>query len=138
MSTERLSRKEIKHEIRDDAFRHAVGESYGYVLGHRRNLLLGAGAVVLLIVAVVGWRTWVTRREAAASEKVGQAIKVYDAPIVATGATPDDPVTPSFADEKTRQTRAKQHFEELADDYSGTGGGAIAQVYLGRIRLLEG
>lgn len=138
MSTQRLSRKEIKHEIRDDAFRHAVGESYDYVLGHQRNLLLGAGAVLLLIVAVVGWRTWHTRREGAASEKVGQAIKVYDAPIVATGATPDDPDTPSFADEKSRQTRAKRQFEELADDYSGTGGGAIAQVYLGRIRLMEG
>src|SRR5687768_6705232 len=105
MSSERLSRKEIKHEIRDDAFRHAVGESYGYVLGHRRNLILGAAAVLLLIAAVIGWRTWRNRQETAASEKVGQAIKVYEAPIVTTGATPDDPDTPSFPDEKSRQAR---------------------------------
>jgi predicted negative regulator of RcsB-dependent stress response len=138
MSSQRLSRKEIKHEIREDAFRQAVGESYGYVLGHRRNLLLGAGIVVLLIVAVVGWRTWATRRETAASDKVARAIKVYQAPVVATGATPDDVDDPSFADEKTRQTRAKRLFEELESDYAGTGGAAVAQVYLGRLRLQEG
>ena len=138
MSTQRLSRKEIKHEIRDDAFRHAVGESYGYVRGHQRNLLLGIGGVALAIAAVVGWRAWDTRREAAASDQLGHAIAVYDAPVVPTGATPDDPDTPSFADEKTKQARAKQLFESIAGDYSRTGGAAVADVYLGRIRLQEG
>ena len=138
MSTQRLSRKEIKHEIRDDAFRHAVGESYDYVRGHRRNLLLLVAAVLLLGAGFVVWRTWHGRQESAASEKVGAAIKVYEAPIVATAATPDDAESPSFADEKSRQARAKQLFAAVASDYSGTGGAAIAQVYLGRIRMLEG
>jgi predicted negative regulator of RcsB-dependent stress response len=138
MSSTRLSRKEIKHEIRDDAFRHAVGESYGYVRGHQRNLLLAIGGVVLLIAAVVGWRAWDTRREAAASDQRGRAIAIYDAPVVPTGATPEDPDAPSFADEKIRQARAKELFEKIAADYSRTGGAAVARVYLGRIRLQDG
>ena len=138
MSSQRLSRKEIKHEIRDDAFRHAVGESYDYVRGHRRNLLLAIGGVVLLVGGVAGWRAWDTRREAAASDQLGRAIAVYDAPVVPTDAKPEDPDSPSFADEASKQARAKQLFEGIAKDYSGTGGAAVAEVYVGRMRLQAG
>jgi len=138
MSSQRLSRKEIKHEVREDAFRHAVGESYDYVRGHQRNLLFGILAAVLLIAAVVGWRMWDSRREMAASEKLGRALQVYDAPIQATGAKPDDESAPSFPDEASRRARAQKLFDELAKDYRGTGGAAGAQVYLGRMRLQAG
>ena len=138
MTSQRLSRKEIKHEIRDDAFRHAVGESYGYVLGHRRNLLLAIGGVVVLIAAVVGWRVWDGKREAAAADQLGRAIAAYDAPVVPSGAQPDDPDAPSFPDEAAKQARAKQLFEGIAKDYSRTGGAAVANVYIGRIRLQAG
>lgn len=138
MSTQRLSRKEIKHEIRDDAFRHAVGESYGYVRGHQRNLLLAIGGVVLLVAAVAGWRTWATRREAAASDQLGHAIAAYDGQVVTTAANPDDLDSPSFPDEKSKQARAKELFEKLAKDYPRTGGAAVAEVYLGRIRFQQG
>jgi hypothetical protein len=137
MSSQRLSRKEIKHEIREDAFRHAVEESYDYVRDHRRNLVLGIAAVVLLAGGVAGWRAWQVRREAAASDALGRAIQVYDAPVVPTGAKPDDPDEPSFADEASRRASAKQLFEKLEKGSSGTGAAAVAQVYLGRIRLQE-
>lgn len=137
MSTQRLSRKEIKHEIREDAFRHVVGDSYDYVRGHRRNLALAIGGVVLVVVAVVGWRTWHERREAAATELLGQAIKAYGAPVVPTGAKPEDPEEPSFPNEASRTARAKQLFERLEREYRRTGGAAVGQVYIGRIALLE-
>lgn len=137
MSTQRLSRKEIKHEIREDAFRQVVGEGYDYVRGHGRNLTLAIGGVALAIVAVVGWRTWHDRREAAATELLGQAIKVYDAPVVPIGAKPNDPEEPSFASEASRTARAKELFERLERDYRGSGGAAVGQVYVGRIRFQE-
>jgi tetratricopeptide (TPR) repeat protein len=135
MSTQRLSRKEIKHEIRDDAFRHAVGGGYDYVRGHGRNLALTLAGLVVVAGAVVGWRTWHDRREAAATELLGRAIKTYDAPVVPTGAKPDDAEEPSFADEASRAAKAKELFERLEHDYRGTGGAAVGQVYIGRIRL---
>jgi tetratricopeptide (TPR) repeat protein len=137
MSSQRLSRKEIKHEIRDDAFRHSVEASYDYVRGHRRNLVLGVTAVLLLVAGIAGWRTWQVRREAAASDLLGKAIAAYDAPVVPTGAKPDDESEPSFPDEKSRLARAKQLFSQVERDYSGTGAGAVAQVYQGRIKLQE-
>ncbi|HEV8632127.1 MAG TPA: tetratricopeptide repeat protein [Thermoanaerobaculia bacterium] len=138
MSSQRLSRKEIKHEIRDDAFRHSVEASYDYVRGHRRNLLLGIGGVVLLALAVLGFRTWQQQRESGAGELLGQAIKVTEAPVVASGAKPDDPDAPSFADEKSRDARARQLLEKLESDYSGTGSADVGKVYLARLALLQG
>jgi len=137
MSSQRLSRKEIKHEIRDDAFRHSVEASYDYVRGHQRNLVLGIAAVLLLVVGIAGWRTWQVRRETAASDLLGKAIAAYDAPVVATDAKPDDETEPSFPDEKSRLARAKQLFSQVEKDSSGTGAAAVAQVYQGRIKLQE-
>jgi predicted negative regulator of RcsB-dependent stress response len=138
MSSQRLSRKEIKHEIRDDAFRHVVGESYDYVRGHRRNLILAIGAVVVLVGGIAGWRAWDARRERAASDELGHAIAAYDAPVVTTDAKPDDLDSPSFPHEASKQAKSKQLFEEIAADYSGTGAAAVADVYVGRIRLQAG
>jgi len=52
MSTQRLSRKEIKHDVREDAFRHGVEASYEYVKGHRRPLLLTIVGVIALVLAI--------------------------------------------------------------------------------------
>ncbi|HEV8238203.1 MAG TPA: tetratricopeptide repeat protein [Thermoanaerobaculia bacterium] len=138
MSSQRLSRKEIKHDIRDDALRHAVGESYDYVRGHRRNLVLAIAGVVLVAGAFAGWRAWNTRREATASDALGHAIAAYDGAVVPADANPDDLDSPTFPDEKSKQARAKQLFEQVAKDYPRTGGAAVAEVYLGRIRFQEG
>ena len=138
MTSQRLSRKEIKHDIRDDALRHAVGESYDYVRGHGRNLALAIGALVLVVAAFAGWRAWSVRREAAASDQLGHAIAAYDGQVVATGANPDDVDSPTFPDEKSKQARAQQLFEKLAKDYPRTGGAAVAEVYLGRIHFQQG
>jgi TolA-binding protein len=138
MTSQRLSRREIKHDVRDDAFRHAVGEGYDYVRGHRRNLVLGIGGIVLLIAAIVGWRVWDVRREAGAADQLGRAIAAYDGPVVATGADPDDPDSPSFPDDKARVARARQLFEQVAGDFGGTGAAGVAGVYLGRIRFQDG
>jgi len=138
MSSQRLSRKEIKHDIRDDALRHAVGESYDYARGHWRNLALAIGGVVLVVAAFAGWRAWSARREANASDQLGHAIAAYDAPVVTTDANPGDLDSPSFPDEKSKTARAQELFEKITKDYPRTGGAAVAEVYLGRIRFQQG
>ena len=138
MSSQRLSRKEIKHDIRDDALRHAVGESYDYARGHWRNLALAIGGIVLVVAAYAGWRTWSERREANASDQLGHAIAAYEGSVVATDANPNDLDAPTFPDEKSRQARAQELFEKITKDYPRTGGAAVAEVYLGRIRFQQG
>ena len=137
MSSQRLTRKEIKHDVRDDAFRHAVEGGYGYVRGHQRNLILAIASIVVVVAGFGGWRTWQAKREASASDLLGHAIASYDAPVVTSDAKPDDLIQPSFPDDASRLARAKGQLEQLERDYSGTGAAAVGKVYMGHIRLQE-
>jgi predicted negative regulator of RcsB-dependent stress response len=136
--SQRLSRKEIKHEIRDDAFRHSVGASYDYVLGHQRTLILAIVGALLLAGAIAGYRVWSLRRERAAGELLGRATIVLEAPVVATGAKPDDLIAPSFPDDKSRDSRGKELLEQLRGEYPRSAAAEVAAVQLGRLRLDAG
>jgi predicted negative regulator of RcsB-dependent stress response len=136
--SQRLSRKEIKHEIRDDAFHQGVERSYDYVRSHRRNLILAIVGVVLLAVAIGGWRAWSLNREREAGALLGRATVVLQAPVVATDARPDDIVEPSFADEASREARGRELLEQLREEYPRTAAAEVAAVQLGRLRLEAG
>jgi hypothetical protein len=136
--SQRLSRKEIKHDIRDDAFHHSVEAGYGYVADHRRMLLLVLAGVVAVAVAIAGIRTWMVSRERAAADALAAALEVVEAPVVATGAKPDDPREPSFPDETSRDARAAELLAQVVERYPRSGAGAVATVHLGRLRLTAG
>jgi tetratricopeptide (TPR) repeat protein len=133
--SQRLSRKEIKHDIRDDAFHHGVEASYEYVSGHRRLLLGVIGGVIALALLIAGVRAYLVSREGKAAEALGHALEVLAAPVVPTGAKPDDPRAPSFPDEASRDARAKALLEEVREEHGSTGAAAVASVHLGRLRL---
>lgn len=138
MSQERLSRKEIKHDVREDAFQQSVAGGVQYVAGHR-GMLLGVIAGILALVAlVVAWRVWSASQERAAAELLGEAERVLAAPIVTSDAKPDDPRTPSFADEASRTARAQEILQRLREDHGGKAAGAVAAIYLGRLRFDAG
>jgi tetratricopeptide (TPR) repeat protein len=138
MTEQRLSRKEIKHDVRDDAFRHGVTEGYEYVAGHRRLLLAILGGIVALVAVVVGIRMWLESRERAATELLGRAERVMVAPIVTSGAKPDDEAEPTFADEASRSAKATELLEALHDQHASSAPGAVAAIYLGRVRFDAG
>lgn len=138
MSQQRLSRKEIKHDLRDDAFHHTVGAGYEYVAGHRRQLLLVLGGVVLAAALAAGGWAWLQRRESTAGERLSHALTVLEAPVVTSGARPEDPRAPSFADAASRDRRAAELLAEVHDRYGSTAAGAVAAVHLGRMRLDAG
>jgi tetratricopeptide (TPR) repeat protein len=138
MTQQRLSRKEIKHDIQEDAFRHGVAETFQYVAGHRR-LLVGALVGVLALVALfIAVRAYMASRERASSELLGRAERVLAGPIVTSGAEPEDDRAPSFPDDASRTARAKALFEELREEHGGTAAGAVATVYLGHMRHQAG
>ena len=138
MSSQRLSRKEIKHEIRDDAFHQGVERSYDYVVSHRRNLVLAIAGALLLACALGGWRAWSLHRESEAGALLGEATRVLQAPISATDPKPQDPVEPSFADEKARDARGGELLERLREEYPRTAAAEVSAVQLGRLRLEAG
>jgi hypothetical protein len=131
MTEQRLSRKEIKHDIQEDAFRHSVAEGYQYVAGHGKLLLGVVAGILLLAAAVVGVRAWLAARDRAATEVLAQAERVLAAPIVTSGAQPDDERKPSFPDAASRTAKAKELLERLRDEHGSSAAAAVATIYLG-------
>ena len=132
--TQHLTRKEMK---RDD-FATAVGRGMEYAESHARTLLLGLGVVALLAVLFLVGRIFLGHRADQANEDLSHALKVYQAPIDAAAAKPDDPKSPSFPDAQARRTRAKQLFEKVRDDYGSSDAADVAGVYLAQIAAEEG
>jgi len=131
---QRLTRKEIK---RDD-FAAVVGRSVEYAEGHVRTIVYAVAGVVLLALAGLGIYYWRGHQRLQANEALAQALKVHDAPIAPTGAKPNDPGEPSFANEAARRQRARQLLEKVRDDYGSTDAADVAGVYLARIAADEG
>lgn len=132
--TARLRRQEIKR----DEFVETVGGAVGWLQEHGRKLMLGVLGLLLLALAFTVWRVVQSGRGEAAGEALGRALAVLEAPVGSPSPSPEDPDDPSFADEAQRRERARQLFGELAESYSGTDAGAIAQVYLGDLAAEAG
>ena len=64
--SDRLTRKDIKHDIQQDEFVATVGRGVDYAQHHVRQLLLVLGGVVLLGAVVLGGRAWFAHRGDAA------------------------------------------------------------------------
>lgn len=130
----RLSRQEIK---RDEVL-ETLGGFVGFVRNHGRTILLGIGAVILVVLAVVAYRVMQAGKAAEGSEALARALVAYDAPVDPEGANPEDPLSPVFASEESRTARATALFAGVADDYSGTDPGDIAGAYLGSLASATG
>jgi tetratricopeptide (TPR) repeat protein len=130
----RLSRKDMK---RDD-FATAVERSVEYAESHTRMILYAIGAVVVLAGLVFGIRALLAQRSAAAGTELAYALKVYQAPVAATGAKPQDKQEPSFPSEAARQSRAQALFEGVRVHHSHTDAADVAGLYLAQIAASQG
>jgi predicted negative regulator of RcsB-dependent stress response len=131
---QRLTRKDIK---RDD-FAAAVGRSVEYAESHVKTILYAVGGVLALGAVAAGVWFFLGSRRQEANEALAAATKVYQAPIAATGAKPNDPSEPSFATEAARRARAKELLEKVRDDYGMTDAADVAGLYLAPIAADEG
>lgn len=130
----RLTRKEIKQ----DDFRAAVGRSVEYAESHVRTIIYAVGGVVALAAVAVAVYFYLGHRRQEASEALAEATKVYQAPIAATGAKPNDPDAPTFPTEAARRARAKELLEKARDDYGMSDAADVAGLYLAQIAADEG
>ncbi len=131
--SQQLTRKDIKR----DELANAMEKGVEYAESHARTLLIAVGTLVAVAVIAALWFTYRGHRSENANEALAQAIKVYQAPIDPTAARPDDPDSPTFADEAARMAKAKTLFQTVFDDYGSTSAGSVGAVYLGQIAMAE-
>lgn len=128
----RLTRKEIK---RDEVLETLT--SIMHWLGdNSRNILVGLGVVLLLILAGAAYYGYRQGREAEAGELLAEAVDVLAAPAGpgADGAGGGE----SFVDERARAARGREILDQVRSDFSGTSAARIARVYLGELAASEG
>ncbi len=129
----RLTRKAIKRDIRQDEIRSSIEVAIDWIYERRRQLTIAACAVVVLALLGVGVSYTLDLRRESAEELLAKAMKVADAPIVKEGAKPEDAKDPSFASEEDRRQQA----QALLDEVSGAPKG-LAELYLANYAFADG
>ncbi len=136
--SQRLTRKEIKHDIREDEVRNVLVRVFDFIQ-ERPSVVVGAVAgFVVLILGVTGLFAYMDSRGETASEELAGALKIAAAPVTENDATPDDPKDPSFASEEAKRTRVKEAFEEVRSGGGSNLVGEVADLYLADIAASEG
>ena len=95
----------------------------------QKAILYGVIAVVAIIVIVAGY-TFYQHRSAAADTAFGQAMETYQTP-VASATQPVPPGVKTFPDTKSRAAAANTQFQQVADKYSLTTSGRLAEYFVG-------
>lgn len=132
--SKRLTRKQIKEDIRHDELQTAVTSTVDSIASHRKLVIWGVVAVVVVAAAVSIALYWKQSRDTKASLALDKAIEIYEAPIVETGAKPDDPDHPSFSSEEERRAKARPAFQAV----SGGTAADVASLFLAEMSLAEG
>ena len=117
--SQRLTRKEIKHDIREDEVRNVLVRVFDFLQERPREAAGIAGACVALVLAVIGLFAYLDRRGEAANEELAAALKIAAAPVNEEDARPEDPQEPSFATEEAKRTRVKEAFGEVGGGVAG-------------------
>ena len=129
----RISRKEMKK----DELVLEVSKAVELVQSNKRDLILWGSIAVVLVVAVVGGYFFYTNRVDTASEELGNAMRLYHAPIrpISLNDAGDEPTFPTV---QGRDEEALKGFETVANKYSMMRAGKIARYYVGIVQLDQG
>lgn len=136
--SDRLTRKEIKHDIQQDEFVATVGRGVDYAQHHVRQLLLAVAGLVVLGAILLGGRAWLAHRGDAAHDALAQATRLLEAPIDSAAPKPDDAQAPTFASAEARRARAKAAFEAVVAEHGGSDPADVARLHLAGIAVEEG
>jgi predicted negative regulator of RcsB-dependent stress response len=119
-----ISRKELKK----DEVRETLAHGAEAVLSHQQLTTYILIAAIVIGLGVFGWKTYAERQTVKASATFDDAMKVFQARVLAAGETPE-PGEVTYADERTKFSDAAQKFGDIAAKYPRTHPGQLASYY---------
>lgn len=131
--SDRLTRKEMKQQ---DGFQVAMGRTLDTVQRNRRQIVLFAVVLVVLVAAVIGWFIYSAAVEGDAQAALSEGIEIYSAPL--EGEDGAGGADRTFPDEEARTAAAEEAFEGVVDEYGLSDAADVARVYLGDIAASRG
>jgi len=136
--SKRLSRKEIKHDIREDELQTRMVSVVDRLAANPRLVTGLAIALLALALLAAGAVSYVDHQRNQASAVLARALETADAPIVESDAKPDDPKEPSFASEEERRAKTLEAMGKVPRGLGGAAAGEVAELYEARLALDEG
>lgn len=136
--SQRLTRKDIKEDIRHDGFVTTVEQSIDYIQAHARTLGIALAALVAVVLAAVGVNLYLGHRATEANAALAEAMEAASAPIVSEGTEEGTDADLTFPSEEARRQRARELFEGVKAEYGATEAGSVATLYLANMALEEG
>jgi predicted negative regulator of RcsB-dependent stress response len=122
--SEHISRKELKQDKVRETFEHGAEA----VLSHTRIASFALIVVVIIGTAYLGWRFYSDRQNNQAQVLLDDAMRVFSAPIAATGQ-PALPGELTYADPAKRAEDAEVKFAAAAAKYPNTKPGKLSRYY---------
>lgn len=130
--SKRLTRKQIKEDIRHGDLKTAVSTTYDKVQSNQTLIAVAVGAVLVAGIGFALVRVYLASRDEKAAQELAAAVDVYEAPVGddVSGQTQG----PRFASDEERRSRAREAFQAVA------GGAAedVAGLYLADLALRDG
>ena len=119
-----ISRKELKR----NEFRESIAHGAEAVVSHQQTAWTIGGAVLVVALAIFGWRFYTQRQTVKADAELTDALKIYEAPIH-SDTEPAAPGELTYATEANRDSDAEHKFSDIAARYPRTHPGQIARFY---------
>lgn len=134
--SKRLTRKQIKEDIRHGDLQTAVSTTYEKILSSQKLIVGAVVAVVALGIVSALVYFYLTRRGETAANELAAAVEIYDAPLAGddTGDAAAGESGPRFASDEERRTKAREALQEV----EGGTAGDVAGLYLADLALREG
>lgn len=123
-------RTQTRHQLKQDRFAATATEAVSWTVEHREKLIYGGIAVAVVAAILIGGWWYTQRQNEAGSAALGEALSVYNAPIVAAGQPPT-PEVKTFTSNADRAKAAKAEFKNVADRYGHTASGEMAKYFVG-------
>jgi tetratricopeptide (TPR) repeat protein len=119
----RVTKKDLK---KPDEFMSLTEQAFLFVAAHMRKVILGAVALVVIVLALLGFRWWGEKKEAEAYQKFSLAIQSYG-------------MAASPGRESGSDPRALvQMFDQVISNYPRTSAGKLSLLYKGNVLLQSG
>lgn len=119
-----------RHELKEDKFAQAAKDTVSWASDHEKSLLTTFAIVLVIVGLLAGGWFWYQDRESKAGLALGEALRTYNAPIVASTASVP-PEIQTFPSTQLRGVAAHAKFQQVAQKYKWTRQAQLAEYFAG-------
>jgi tetratricopeptide (TPR) repeat protein len=125
---------QTRHALKQDKFVSATASGLEWIGEHRSNVVAWLVGIALVAGLVVASFFVYQKREAAANQLLGQAMDIYETPLVQPNQ-PAEPGQKTYATAAERAKAAYPLFRQAADQYGWLTAGQTARYFAGATEL---